>query len=206
MHVLLEHPALDHTRPNLKIDAFALVLSQIELMPCEDKSAPRGYTQRVLQWFIKPKQAFAHTDDTPTRIGAPYVVKLISPKHQKTMLGTWTPLPQEYCHVVVTIASADEDARNLTQSPLALHHSFVAHGTHTTYGAFELSTTAAMEVRIKLTQPLTLNSSHDTMHTITMHINPERAAQLLDTTAHVVDARTLLASFEHAFYISTHTQ
>ena len=57
--------------------------------------------------------AYAHTDGTPTRLGEPSVDHLLDPDGQRLILGELSPPLASYCHALVTLGPADDDAANL---------------------------------------------------------------------------------------------
>ncbi len=57
--------------------------------------------------------AHAHTESTPTKLGAPVVVNLLNLDTEEIEFGHFSPAPGSYCGVTVHMHAADGDAHNL---------------------------------------------------------------------------------------------
>jgi len=90
------------------------------------------------QWFdwIIP-QAFAHAQETPTQLGVPNVIDLLSEDGNFLKLGDIYPPPATYCGATVELMKADEDTQYLPKEPSMLNKVLYIEGDYIPIGKSE---------------------------------------------------------------------
>ncbi len=102
------------------LDEALIVLGPIELVKCDSFA-------RNLWTLFAPARAKAHEIETPTSLGAPFVLDLVEGVGPGLFVGTIRPPPGRYCGIRVVAAPADEDAIGLGKRVAMLENSvFVA--------------------------------------------------------------------------------
>ena len=96
---------------NIVLASAYLTLSEMELRT-DCNTSPFARLLDSLYELVLPV-AQAHTESTPTRLGAPLVVNLINPDSEELEFGHFSPAAGNYCGITVHMHPADTDARNL---------------------------------------------------------------------------------------------
>lgn len=110
--------------------------------------------------------ADAHTDTTPTQLGVPNVINLLTNDVDVVNLGNIYPAPATYCGVTIELLKADEDAVGLLDFPinmlnrvLYIEGEYIPLGT-TTPVAFTLDVAKAPRPKsLQLPLPLILSAT-----------------------------------------------
>ncbi|MEM7447914.1 MAG: hypothetical protein AAF355_06710 [Myxococcota bacterium] len=137
----------------LRIDHSYLVVQSVELLPCENTAQVRHPWLESRYWLSHSK-AYAHSEDLPTRIGAPAVIDL---KSKKPILGgVFLPPPEHFCKVRVTVGPADWDAVGLPESVELVGRSASVKGRDDTL-VFSFSSDESVTFDLTLPEPLNLN-------------------------------------------------
>jgi hypothetical protein len=151
-------------------------LSSVEIFGCDASSASfPDRAGRVLgELFALERSAYAHTEGSPTKLGAPLVESVFTTSGGVTV-GELRPPPGRYCRVVQSLQAADADARGLPSDVSMVGKSFFVAGTYEKNGAipvpfesestasfdaatdlsFELSTTGTTSVTVRLSRDAT---------------------------------------------------
>lgn len=168
---------------NLPVTLTRVLIStaSLELIPCEGPpiaalAAPATPDTPALLRFITfaPSRAFAHVEPTSTRL-------TISSPHdaldgQTTSAGTLRPPPGDYCALRYLIAATRDATANspaqpaTSPSPSLLIEGFV--DLPPLQFAFSLHTTAAYDVFLPLSSPLTVQGHTGERVQVTVHHNP----------------------------------
>jgi hypothetical protein len=152
-------------------------LSTVEIFGC-DAPLASSFSERAERGlrdvFTLERHAFAHTEGSPTKLGAP-IVEAFTGSGAGATVGELRPPAGRYCRVVQSLQAADGDARDLpTDVPMVGKSMYVA-GTYAKGGqapvpfeaestasfdaskdlAFELSTTGTKSVTVVLTRDTT---------------------------------------------------
>lgn len=99
-------------------EGVKITLKQAYLVIWSVKLETNCNTSSFAQWlpnwldlFFPP--LFAHAVTTPTQLGVPNVINLLTADSNTITLGTVYPAPASYCGLVVELMKADEDAQYL---------------------------------------------------------------------------------------------
>ncbi|WP_394842695.1 hypothetical protein LZC95_37185 [Pendulispora brunnea] len=125
-------------------DAY-LATGSVEIVPCASAA------QRLrLKDFFAVREAHAHVEGSPTKLGIPVVESLLAAGGTRVHVGTMAPPPNSYCQVRYGIHAADGDAVGLPSDVSMVGKSLYLRGTYSRAGgqpvAFEASSSNALEV------------------------------------------------------------
>lgn len=152
-------------------------LSSVKIFGCDAplaSSFSERATRGLREVFTLERRAYAHTEGSPTKLGAPLVEAMTGPG-AGAALGELRPPGGRYCRVVQSLQAADGDARALPRDVAMVGKTMYVAGTYakggqppvpfeaestasfdaTTDVAFELSTTGARNVTVVLTRDTT---------------------------------------------------
>ncbi len=92
-------------------------------------------SSNFVQWFdwLIP-QAFAHAQATPTQLGVPNVIDLLSGDGNLLKLGEIYPPPSTYCGATVELMKADEDTQYLPKETPMLNKVLYIEGEYIPIG------------------------------------------------------------------------
>ena len=104
------------------LDRALFAVGKVELIRCDNFVAD-------LWELFTPGRARAHTLDTPTSLGEPFVLDLMESAGTPQFAGTLKPPPGKYCGMRVLGMPADPDAAGLTDENLEMmQHSVLVTG------------------------------------------------------------------------------
>ncbi|WP_394822096.1 hypothetical protein [Pendulispora albinea] len=89
-----------------------LASGSAEILPCATaaKGSLLGSPLRELRSFFAIKEAHAHTEGSPTKLGIPVIESLLATGGTRVRMGTLAPPPNSYCQVRYSVHEADADA------------------------------------------------------------------------------------------------
>lgn len=95
-------------------------------------------SSNFVQWFdwLIP-QAVAHAQETPTQLGVPNVIDLVSEDGHLLKLGEIYPPPAAYCGATVELMKADDDTQHLPKETPMLNKVLYIEGEYLPIGKSE---------------------------------------------------------------------
>jgi hypothetical protein len=126
-----------------------LSLGSVEIFACAP-TAHRAWPHREWLEGGRMRSAFAHVEGSPTLLGIPAVMSLVTAEGARTKVGELRPPPGAYCRVKQTFLPADLDAPGLPPDGAMLGQTMLVEGTWAIGGGeakpFRLTSTASFDV------------------------------------------------------------
>lgn len=102
-----------------------VVYSELMLHDCDEVRL----MPRMINWISPLSSAYAHSMGSPTVLGTPSVDDLMTEDSTPIDFGVLEPPEGSYCHLMVTLAPADEDAQYLPTGTDMIGRTFFVEGT-----------------------------------------------------------------------------
>lgn len=85
--------------------------------------------EKILNFMLP--SAHAHADSSPMVLSTPFVININAEKENVVDIGSISPPPGNYCGASITFFPADEDARDLPESPNMIGRTLYIEGSYT---------------------------------------------------------------------------